>query len=64
MLTGAENALLPDQPRGVAKHVMTGDVDAVPVIARSYKAMNIRYCIISEKSYEEGSSREHAALEP
>lgn len=64
MLTGAENAFLPDHPRGMAQHCTTGEIDAVPVIARSYKESGTRYCIIGHNNYGEGSSREHAALEP
>ncbi|KAK0127413.1 hypothetical protein ONS96_006956 [Cadophora gregata f. sp. sojae] len=64
MLTGATNAFLPSHPPGIAEHVVTGEIDAVPVIARQYKAANIRYCIIGHNNYGEGSSREHAALEP
>jgi aconitate hydratase len=66
MLTGAENAFypLPDHPRGIARHAKTGQIEAVPVIARAYKAADIKYCIIGHNNYGEGSSREHAALEP
>jgi aconitate hydratase len=64
MLTGAENAFLPSHPSGIAKHVTTDEIAPVPVIARSYKNNNIRYCIIGHNNYGEGSSREHAALEP
>ena len=64
MLTGATNAFLPAHPPGIAEHVSTGAIDAVPVIARQYKAANINYCIIGHNNYGEGSSREHAALEP
>ncbi|KAG4412956.1 hypothetical protein IFR04_013906 [Cadophora malorum] len=64
MLTGAENAFLPDHPRGMAQHCTTGEIDAVPVIARSYKESGTRYCIIGHNNYGEGASREHAALEP
>jgi aconitate hydratase len=64
MLTGAENAFLPDHPRGTAKHTITDEIDTVPIIAHSYKNSKIRYCIIGHNNYGEGSSREHAALEP
>ena len=64
LLTGAENAFLADHPRGMAKHTITGEIDAVPVIARSYKNNKVRHCIIGQNNYGEGSSREHAALEP
>lgn len=61
---GAENAFLPNDPRGSAQSVLTGAIDSTPVIARSYKDAGIPWCIIGYKNYGEGSSREHAALEP
>lgn len=64
MLTGATNAFLPTYPPGTAQNITSGITDAVPVIARQYKAAGIKYCIIGHNNYGEGSSREHAALEP
>jgi len=64
ILTGATNAFLPSQPAGMAQHVSNGAIKAAPVIARQYKAAGIKYCIIGHNNYGEGSSREHAALEP
>lgn len=64
MLTGATNAFLPTNPPGTAQNTTNGITDAVPVIARQYKAAGIKYCIIGHNNYGEGSSREHAALEP
>ncbi|KFY63801.1 hypothetical protein V496_03685 [Pseudogymnoascus sp. VKM F-4515 (FW-2607)] len=64
MLTGATNAFLPTHPPGTAQNTTNGITDAVPVIARQYKAAGIKYCIIGHNNYGEGSSREHAALEP
>lgn len=43
---------------------MTNTIDAVPTVARSYRDAGIRWCIIGDWNYGEGSSREHAALEP
>ncbi|GME37043.1 uncharacterized protein LTHEOB_3320 [Neofusicoccum parvum] len=63
LLTGAENAFLPDD-RGHALDLTTGTAAAVPAVARRYKAAGIRWCIVGENNYGEGSSREHAALEP
>ena len=37
---------------------------AVPDTARAYKAAGVRWCVIGDENYGEGSSREHAALEP
>lgn len=36
----------------------------VPEVAKSYRDAGIRWCIIGDWNYGEGSSREHAALEP
>lgn len=36
----------------------------VPDVARVYKANNIRWVVVGDENYGEGSSREHAALEP
>ncbi|KAG4433666.1 hypothetical protein IFR05_010854 [Cadophora sp. M221] len=64
LLTGAENAFLPDHMPGMAKHAVTGEIDATPVIARAYKNAGIRYCIIRHNNYGGGSNREVTALEP
>ena len=64
LLTGAENAFLPSHERGKAQSTLTGVIDSTPVIARSYKDAGIPWCIIGYSNYGEGSSREHAALEP
>ena len=46
------------------KNQMTGEYDAVPAVARHYKAENKPWVVIGDENYGEGSSREHAALEP
>ena len=46
------------------KNVTTGDWDAVPAVARDYKKKGIKWVVIGDWNYGEGSSREHAALEP
>ncbi|KAH8343818.1 hypothetical protein KR059_011117 [Drosophila kikkawai] len=46
------------------KNQKTGQFDAVPAVARDYKANKIKWCAVGEDNYGEGSSREHAALEP
>ncbi|EOD51607.1 putative aconitate hydratase protein [Neofusicoccum parvum UCRNP2] len=63
LLTGAENAFLPGD-RGHALDLTTGTAAAVPAVARRYKTAGIRWCVVGENNYGEGSSREHAALEP
>lgn len=64
LLTGAENAFLPDQPRGIVKDLVTGKLAPVPEAARNLQKTLIKWCIIGHNNYGEGSSREHAALEP
>ncbi|KAK4040999.1 aconitase family-domain-containing protein [Parachaetomium inaequale] len=46
------------------KNQVTGDWDAVPAVARDYKAKGIKWVVVGDWNYGEGSSREHAALEP
>ncbi len=46
------------------KNYLTGKYDEVPKVAREYKAKNIPWVVIGEENYGEGSSREHAAMEP
>ncbi|AEO67704.1 a8fafc3e-276e-47b8-9eb6-d2c251888b4b [Thermothielavioides terrestris] len=46
------------------KNQTTGQWDAVPAVARDYKAKGIKWVVIGDWNYGEGSSREHAALEP
>jgi aconitate hydratase len=46
------------------KNYFTGKYDEVPKVAREYKAKKIPWVVIGEENYGEGSSREHAAMEP
>lgn len=46
------------------KNVLTGGEGAVPATARDYKAKHVGWIVVGEENYGEGSSREHAALEP
>lgn len=46
------------------KNIISGKFEAVPDVARNYKANNIGWVVIGEENYGEGSSREHAAMEP
>lgn len=43
---------------------VTGEFKKVPDVARDYKAKGIGWVVIGDENYGEGSSREHAALEP
>ncbi len=46
------------------KNLLTGNYEEVPVVAREYKAKGIPWVVVGEENYGEGSSREHAAMEP
>ncbi|MBK8881999.1 MAG: aconitate hydratase [Bacteroidales bacterium] len=43
---------------------LTGQYDAVPAVARAYKSNGMGSIVIGEENFGEGSSREHAAMEP
>jgi aconitate hydratase len=46
------------------KNFVNGHYEEVPKTARDYKAKNIGWVVVGEENYGEGSSREHAAMEP
>lgn len=46
------------------KNQVTGQWGGVPDVARQYKAAGIEWVAVGDENYGEGSSREHAALEP
>jgi len=62
MLIGAINAFNMDTNK--VKNELTGEYGEVPATARDYKAKNIGTVVIGDENYGEGSSREHAAMEP
>lgn len=62
MLIGAINAF--NQKANSVKNQITGEYDAVPAVARAYKASGIPSLVVGDHNYGEGSSREHAAMEP
>ncbi len=62
MLIGAVNAFN-DQPNKV-KNQLTGEYGEVPAVQRAYKAAGIATLVVGDQNYGEGSSREHAAMEP
>lgn len=43
---------------------MTNDWGTVPDVARDYKKKGVKWVAVGDENYGEGSSREHAALEP
>ena len=62
MLIGAVNAFT-EQTNSV-KNAETGEYGEVPAVARDYKARGLHWVVIGDENYGEGSSREHAAMEP
>ncbi|TVY33437.1 Aconitate hydratase, mitochondrial [Lachnellula subtilissima] len=62
MLIGAINS--ENGEANKVKNFTTGKYDAVPATARDYKKKGIPWVVIGDWNYGEGSSREHAALEP
>jgi len=62
LLIGATNS--ENGERNQVKNVVTGKYDTVPAVARDYKKSGVKWVVIGDENYGEGSSREHAALEP
>ena len=62
MLIGAINAF--NKKTNYVKNQITGEYDGVPVVQRAYKAAGIPTVVVGDHNYGEGSSREHAAMEP
>ena len=61
-LIGAVNAF--NMKTDTVKNQLTGDYGAVPATQRAYKAAGISTIVVGDHNYGEGSSREHAAMEP
>lgn len=62
MLIGAINAF--NMETNKVKNQLTGEYGEVPAVQRVYKAANIGSVVVGDENYGEGSSREHAAMEP
>ncbi len=62
MLIGAVNVF--NDKTNTVLDVATGEYMAVPALARKFKAQGIGSVVVAEENYGEGSSREHAAMEP
>src|SRR5690606_27119468 len=62
MLIGAENAF--NGKTNSVKNQLTGAYAEVPAVQREYKAAGIPSIVVGDHNYGEGSSREHAAMEP
>ena len=61
-LIGAVNAF--NQETNLVKNQLTGEYGPVPDTARAYKAAGVPSVIVGDENYGEGSSREHAAMQP
>ncbi|MHB9041718.1 MAG: aconitate hydratase [Melioribacteraceae bacterium] len=62
MFLGAINAYTGNP--GEAKNQFTGEYKQVHEVARDYKAQGLGWIVVGDENYGEGSSREHAAMEP
>ena len=62
MFLGAINAYN-DKP-GDVKNQLTGEYKLPHQVARDYKAKGLNWVVVGDENYGEGSSREHAAMEP
>ena len=61
-LIGAVNAF--NQKTNFVKNQLTGEYMGVPDAQRAYKAAGIKTIVVGDHNYGEGSSREHAAMQP
>ena len=61
-LIGAVNAYT--EATNAVTNQLDGSVDEVPNVARAYKAAGVPSIVVGDHNYGEGSSREHAAMEP
>ena len=62
LLSGANDAA--GGAPGTAKDPVTGERRAISAIARGHRARGVRWVVVGDTNYGEGSSREHAALSP
>ena len=62
MLIGAVNFFNKETNR--VKNQLTGEYGEVPAVQRAYKAAGVPSIVVGDQNYGEGSSREHAAMEP
>jgi aconitate hydratase len=62
LLIGAVNAF--NEKTDQVKNQLTGEYGTVPSTQRAYKAAGIGTIVVGDENYGEGSSREHAAMEP
>ncbi|HEV3413721.1 MAG TPA: aconitate hydratase [Puia sp.] len=62
MLIGAVNFF--NEKTDSVRNELTGEYGPVPATARAYKAAGVGSVVVGDENYGEGSSREHAAMEP
>jgi aconitate hydratase len=62
MLTGAINFY--NENANIVKNGITGEYGEVPAVQRAYKEAGVGSIVVGDENYGEGSSREHAAMEP
>jgi aconitate hydratase len=62
MLIGAVNFY--NEKTNSVKNELTGEYNEVPKVQRAYKAAGLGSVVVGDENYGEGSSREHAAMEP
>jgi aconitate hydratase len=61
-LIGATNYFNGEQNK--VKNQLTGEYGEVPAVQRAYKAAGVSTIVVGDHNYGEGSSREHAAMQP
>lgn len=62
MLLGALNAY--SDKKGETINAFSGKYEPTPKVARDYKERGLRWVVVGDENYGEGSSREHAAMSP
>jgi aconitate hydratase len=62
LFNGVNNAFAEKAGDGV--NILTKEVDTLPNIAKNYSEKNVSWVAVGDENYGEGSSREHAAMEP
>ncbi len=62
LFNGVNNAFADKAGDGV--NILTKEVDTLPNIAKNYSEENVSWVAVGDENYGEGSSREHAAMEP
>jgi len=62
LLIGAINCF--NKKQNWVKNQLTNKYEEVPQVAKSYKDQKVSWIVVGDENYGEGSSREHAAMEP